>query len=72
MANTLRKLLLYTLCFFNWHILNIADAVKKHPLTKASTRDEVAKSVAKWLRGSRDRVVEEPREPELAHENWIE
>ena len=55
MANTLKKLLLYTLCFCNWHILNIADAVKKHPLTKASTRDEVAKSVAKWLRGSRDR-----------------
>ena len=55
MANTLKKLLLYTLCFCNWHILNIADAVKKHPLTKASTRDEVAKSVAKWLRESRDR-----------------
>ena len=51
MANTLKKLLLYTLCFSNWHIFNIADAVKKHPLTKASTRDEVAK----WLRGSRDR-----------------
>ena len=51
MANTLKKLLLYTLWFFNWHILNIADAMKKHPLTKASTRDEVAK----WLSGSRDR-----------------
>ena len=55
MANTLKKLLLYTLWFFNWLILNIPDAVKKHPLTKASTRDEVAKSVAKWLSGSRDR-----------------